>query len=44
MVHGFLRGVAHPTMSATTGTLTFTVRVTLPMRSGLRGWRLILVE
>ena len=42
-------GVATVTVTATdaygqTGTLTFTVRTTLPMRGGLRGWRLILVE
>ena len=42
-------GVATVTVTATdafgqTGTLTFTVRATLPMRGGLRGWRLILVE
>ena len=42
-------GVATVTVTATdahgqTGTLAFTVRATLPMRGGLRGWRLILVE
>ena len=42
-------GVATVTVTATdafgqTGTLTFTVRATLPMRGGLRGWRLILIE
>ena len=42
-------GVAAVTVTATdafgqTGTLTFTVRATLPMRGGLRGWRLILVD
>ena len=42
-------GVATVTVTATdpfgqTGTLTFTVPATLPMRGGLRGWRLILVE
>ena len=41
--------VATVTVTATdaygqTGTLTFTVRATLPMRGGLRGWRLILVD
>ena len=42
-------GVATVTVTATdafgqTGTLTFTVRATLPLRGGLRGWRLILIE
>ena len=42
-------GVATVTVTATdafgqTGTLTFTVRATLPMRGGLRGWRLILID
>ena len=42
-------GVATVTVTATDahgqmGTLAFTVRATLPMRGGLRGWRLILVE
>ena len=42
-------GVATVTVMATdahgqTGTLTFTVRATLPMRGGLRGWRLILLD
>ena len=42
-------GVATVTVTATdahgqTGTLAFTVRTTLPIRGGLRGWRLILVE
>ena len=42
-------GVATVTVTATDahgqmGTLAFTVRATLPMRGGLRGWRLILVD
>ena len=42
-------GVATVTVTATDahgqmGTLAFTVRATLPIRGGLRGWRLILVE
>ena len=42
-------GVATVTVTATDahgqmGTLAFTVRATLPMRGGLRGWRLILIE
>ena len=42
-------GVATVTVTATDaygqiGTLTFTVRATLPMRGGLRGWRLILID